>query len=318
MARIDAHLHFAAEHPEAMALVEEFDLKLHNICNGTQPGWRDLLKRYRILAERQPKRFAWCTSFDPPGFGEADYVERVIEGLRQDFAAGASAVKVHKGIGLSVKTPGGGYFMVDDPLWAPIFRWLEDHRLPVVMHVADPWCFWQDPATLTNPPDGAGSLRGVQGLPSYEQLIAARDRILERYPRLPLIGAHMGSQSHDLPAVAERLQRFPNYAVDTSARLVYLARQDSSKVREFVLRHRDRVLWGTDITKIVGHDMPDTQRQPLLNRLREIYRHAFLYYETKGEVPIHERTWRAEGLNLPANVLEAFYAGNAKRYLLGI
>ena len=319
MTRIDAHLHYAGQHPEAIALLEDLDLKAHNICiAGYRDSWRQEQQRYRALAQAHPRRYAWCTAFDVPGFDDPHYVDRVIENLAQDFADGAVACKVAKGIGMRLKDPSGRYFMVDDPLWTPIFEWLAREARPVVMHVADPISVWQRPKDPQAATEGMTHTHAAPDMPSHAAIIAARDRVLARHPALRVIGAHIGSQSHDLPAVAERLDRFDNYAVDTSARLSYIARQDSAKVRQFFLRYADRILWGSDIVKTVPADMPDAERTPLLERLREIYRHAFLYYESAGEVPVHERDFRTQGLALPRDVLERFYAGNAKRWIPGL
>ena len=319
MKRIDAHLHFVAEHPEALAVLDELDLKIHNITvAGSRESWRTTKQRYHALASARPDRFAWCTAFDVPGFNDPDYVDRAIEGLKQDFADGAVSCKIAKGIGMRVKDPSGRYFMVDDPLWTPILEWLTREQRPVVIHVADPIGLWQRP----NDPDQAGNRKDstydISEMPSHAEIIAARDRVLARHPKLRVIGAHIGSQSHDLPAVAERLDRFDNFAVDTSARLSFIARQDSAMVREFFLRYADRILWGTDIVKTVGDDMPDDERVPLLDRVREIYRHAFLYYESADVVPIHERDFSTRGLGLPPDVLEKFYVANAERWIPGL
>ena len=46
---------------------------------------------------------------------------------------------------------------------------------------------------------------------------------------------------------SRRLDRYPNLAVDISARLGDLAFQDSAKVRDFFLAYQDRILFGTDV-----------------------------------------------------------------------
>lgn len=306
--RIDAHVHFIGEHPEAIALLEELDLKAHNVCVAAnhRGSWRQRQQQFRDLAKTAPLRYAWTTTFDPPGFDDPSYVERVIEGLSRDFADGALACKIWKNIGLEVRRPTGEPFMVDDPLWTPILEWLENQGRTLIMHLADPIKLWQQPGGLP------------AGTPSQAEILAAGERVIARHGRLRIIGAHIGSQDHDLAAVAKRLDAYPNYAIDTAARLSYLAHHDSGEVRDLFLRCPDRILWGTDIVKTVGRDMPAAERKPLLDRLREIYRHAFLYYESCDEVPVHERGFSVRGLALPPGVLEQFYCTNAKRWIPGL
>lgn len=320
MTRIDAHVHFIGEHPEAVALLEELDVKANNVsvASDHRGSWRGRQGRYRALADARSDRYAWSTAFDPPGFGEADYVDRVIEGLARDFADGAVACKVWKNIGMDVRDPAGKCFQVDDPLWTPVFQWLARQGRAVIMHLADPITLWQAPSRSDGAPASKWDMHNRPDMPRHEEIMAAWDRLLARHPTLRVVGAHLGSQDHDLAAAAARLERFPNYAVDTSARLSYLARHDSAKVREFFLRYSGRILWGTDIVKTVAADCPQAERTPLLARVRDIYRHAFLYYESAGEVPVHERGFRVRGLALPREVLERFYAGNARQWLPGL
>jgi len=40
-----------------------------------------------------------------------------------------------------------------------------------------------------------------------------------------VIGAHLGSPDHDVDEIAWRLDRYPSFSVDTSARTADLARQ---------------------------------------------------------------------------------------------
>jgi len=310
MPRIDAHVHYAGEHSDALALLEELDLKLINIsvAHGRRGPWREWSDRFRALADRNPDRFAWCASFDLPGFEDPDYVDRMIEGLERDFAAGAVACKVWKHIGMELKDPGGQAFMVDDPLIEPIFAHLEKTGRTLLMHMADPIRFWQTP----------GGPAAGKHMPSHRDIIAARDRVIARHPKLRVVGAHVGSLSHDLGEVARRFDRYPNFAVDTSARLSFLARQDSETVRAFFIKYSDRILWGTDIVKAFPIDQPAPEREPILRRVREIYRHAFLYYESDAVVPIHEKDFRVPGLGLPEDVLEKFYATNARTWYPGL
>ncbi len=320
MTRIDAHVHYVGEHPEAIAVLEDLDLKAHNVCvASTRDGsWRERRGRYLALARAHPKRYTWCTTFDPPRFDDPDYVDQVIANLEKDFADGAVACKVWKNIGMEEKDPSGRVFMVDDPLWTAIFEWLEREGRAVIMHLADPIRLWEPPKDPKNARVSKWRMYDKPDFPSHEEIMAARDRVIARHPRLHVIGAHMGSQSHDLTAISERLDRFDNYAIDTSARLSRIARQGSTRVREFFMRYADRILWGTDIVKTVGTDMPDHERIPLLLRVREIYRHAFLYYESTDEVPVHERDFRTRGLGLPVDVLDRLYSGNAKRWIPGL
>ena len=53
-----------------------------------------------------------------------------------------------------------------------------------------------------------------------------------------MIGAHIGSLEYDVDEVAKRLDTYPNFHVEVSARTRDLTRQPSSKVRAFFLKYR--------------------------------------------------------------------------------
>ncbi|NJN81012.1 MAG: hypothetical protein HC802_01130, partial [Caldilineaceae bacterium] len=105
MKKIDAHIHFGDDDAALLALLDDLDIQLFNICVADEAGsaWRSSAEIYCDLTEARPQRFAWCTSFDLPQFDNPNYVDEVISGLDRDFAAGAVACKVWKNVGMEVK-----------------------------------------------------------------------------------------------------------------------------------------------------------------------------------------------------------------------
>ena len=148
MEKIDAHTHHPGDVPESAALLQELKLKLINIAIAVRSkDWRSEgtwgADRYRDLARSHPDRYAWCTSFDLPKGDDPEYAEMVIEGLKKDLAAGAVACKFWKNIGLEVRTPSGGYLQVDDLCLSPIFSYLQNAGVTVVIHAGDPQKYWK-------------------------------------------------------------------------------------------------------------------------------------------------------------------------------
>ena len=91
-------------------------------------------------------------------------------------------------------------------------------------------------------------MHGKAGCPVKEDILKARDRLLSRYPKLRVVGCHLGSDEDDLRRLAKRLDAFPNFAVDTAARIRYFARGDREQVRQFLTRYEDRILYATDFS----------------------------------------------------------------------
>lgn len=323
MPKIDAHVHCSGDHPDCLSMLERLDLKMLNVCvaSSSHPDWRAEAAECRALAKAYPTRYAWCTTFDPPDFS-ADYVERVIADLQKAFQAGAVACKFWKNIGMEIRKPSGEYLLIDDPLFDPIYEYLAWVGKPALMHIAEPIACWQ-PLDENNIHYGYYSqhpewhMYGKSGVPSHQELIEARDRVLAKHPKLRVIGAHMGSLEHDVREVAKRLDRYPNFAVDTSARIRDLAVQDPQLVREFFLAYADRILFGTDIVeRRPFSDLSENERQARLQSLEEHYRAEFAYYETSGPVMLRGRQF--QGLGLPAEVLDKFYYTNALAWYPGL
>jgi len=321
---IDAHIHYGDDAPELLALLEELDIALLNICFVNNPAinWRPQADNYLSLHRRYPQRFAWCTSFDLPRFDDVGYADRVIEGLSRDFSNGAVACKVWKNVGMEVRKPDGSFLMIDDPVFTPIFNFVQAQGRTLLLHMAEPLACWL-PLDEKSPHYGYYS-RNPQwhmvnrpDYPSHAHLIAARDRLVAAHPGLRIVGAHLASLEHDVREVAVRLDRYPNLAVDISARLGDLASQDSATVREFFIAYQDRILFGTDVVmRIPPSAMPNAERQAAIANLADTYRMHFAYLETAAALEVSQ--FQTTGLDLPDEVLRKVYKSNAERWYPGL
>jgi predicted TIM-barrel fold metal-dependent hydrolase len=320
---IDSHLHFNAAHPEQLAVLKDLDIKLLNICGvwEADKSWADQREVYRSLAERDPQHFAWCTTFDLPRFNDPHYVRDVIAGLKKDFDAGACSVKVWKNLGMEGKKPDGSWFTVDDPLLSPIFDFIAEQNKTLLMHIAEPRICWR-PLVKGAPHYGYFSafpqwhMYGKPGVLSHEELIASRDNVAARHPKLRCVGAHLGSLEYDTDHLAQRLRQYPNFAVDTSARLSDLMIQDSEKVRKFFIEFQDRIMFGTDFGSF---DDPFRLKPDQLARTCRDYRanvQAWLSYLTSNE-RVTDAGYTAQGLNLPPEVNEKVCYTNVLKWYPG-
>ncbi len=329
MQKIDTHIHFVGDHPDAVRLLADLDIKMLNICVAHDNAvWRaDEAEPYEKLARQNPDRFAWCASFDVPEADDfrkpADYAERVIAGLERDLTSGgALACKVWKNVGMEVRKPDGDFVFADDALFDPIWAYLARVGKPLLFHIGEPLACWQPLVEgtphfgyYTNNPEW--HMFGRTDFPAHADLIASWERLLNDHPSLRVVGAHLGSLEFDVDEVARRLDRFPNFAVDMSARLGDLAFQDSETVRQFFLAYADRVLFGTDLVyRRSQATMTDEQRQGIYAAVRAEYQMHFSYFENSGPVRVRRR--ETEGLNLPQPVLEKFYAANARAWYPGL
>lgn len=323
MSKIDAHIHYHGDHADNVAFLTRMNLKMLNICvsQDTAGAWRKNATIYRDLQKRFPERYAWITSFDLPDFS-TDYIDRVIEGLKRDFADGAIACKVWKNIGMEVKKPSGEFIMVDDPLFDPIWEFLAKEDRTLLMHIGEPLACWQ-PLVNDNPHFGYYSknpqwhMHNKPEYPSHETIMAARDRMVAKNPKLRIVGAHLASLEYDVAEIAKRLDQFPNFAVDSSARVADLAYQESKTVKAFFLAYPDRLLFGTDVVqRDLASTLSEEDRHKQIKTIEDRYRMEFAYFETEDFVNVRGKD--AWGLRLPSNILEKFYSDNARLWYPGL
>jgi len=327
---IDAHLHLACDGDIGLQLLAGLDLKLLNI-SVPQPDrekWRARTDVFRTLARQHPNHFAWVAGFDLPtwdadGNLENGYVDRCIAEVDAELAAGAVGVKIWKNVGKEVLKPSGEYLMVDDPLYDPIYEFLAAKGTTLLLHIGEPRSCW---LPLDNPEDphyGYYSqnpqwhMYGRQDMPSHQAIIDARDRMVAGHPQLRVVGAHLASLEYDVDAVAQRLDEFPNFAVDTSARLLDLALQEPAKVRAFVERYRDRILFGTDLVddtpwSTLATDTVATKGPATQNRIAT----ELAWYGQDGPMQFRDRT--ISGLGLGSDTLPDLLGRNAERWYPGL
>lgn len=319
--RIDSHVHVSPPPELFLKMLERLNLRLMDVTliDPHAPGYDKTEPQTSIvskLAGQSRGRIGWASTFDPSGFERAGFAETTIAHLQSTFDKGAVAVKIYKSIGLDLKDQSGRYVMPDDPAFAPILEMIAARDRTVLAHLAEPMSSWQ-PLNPDDPhygyykanPDWHMHLHPER--PSYESIIAARDRMLAAHPKLRVIGCHLGSMEHDVDEIAKRLDRYPNFAVDTAARVVNLMLQPREKVRAFLIRYQDRVLWGTDLMELAW-EKPEAAVQ----RWETVYAREWSYFATAGTLTAGGR--QIKGLALPAEVLRKIFHDNALRWIPGL
>jgi len=195
-------------------------------------------------------------------------------------------------------------FRIDSPKLEPIFQALEDNRLPLLVHVADPDTYFQL------------HYQDVSKYGTKEENLSQLEAVLERHPRLLFQIPHFGAQPeiHRLVNLAKWLDRFPNIIIDTASSR-WMARElskDVTKARAFLLKYSDRILFGTDLSTNRG----------TMEYFESRYRAQRLLWETRVRnepLPFEDADTKdsggtfINGLDLPLTVLRKLYWENAAR-----
>jgi predicted TIM-barrel fold metal-dependent hydrolase len=317
--KIDAHSHIFEDIPGLNAMLRELNIRTVNVCNNGTDDHLEVMHRIAYdLAEKHPDLYPFESTFDLRRRDEPGYTEGVIAWLDDTFRRGALGVKIWKEIGIDIKDRNGAFILPDDPRFDPIYAHIAKRGKVLHAHLAEPIDAWLplDPDSnhyhyySTNP---EWHLYGKPEYPSHAAIIAARDRILEKHPDLVVLGAHLGSMEHDLEAIAARLERFPNFHIEVSARTRNLTRHPPEKVRALFLKYPDRILYGLDAgwKPYRSAQVTDIMRRAHVTRLRERYLADYRYYAGTGEITYNGR--QVQALGLPPEVLAKFYHANAQR-----
>ena len=303
---------------ELLAVMDRKNIQaMVNLTGGYDKALAEAVSKY----DRQyPGRFYTFTEPSYSRFKAPDYPRLQAQAIEQAHRDGALGLKILKTLGLYLREniTSGTLVKIDDPRFDPMWDACGQLNMPVAIHISDPVAFFN--ATdrfneryeeLNNHPDW--SFHG-KDFPSNAELIAARNRVIERHPKTQFVTLHVGNFSENLQNVAENLDKFPNMSVDIAARVGELGRQPITS-RKFFDKYQDRILFATDATPH-GDEFP---QQVFNDQLYEIY---YRFLETEDEyfdyapakIPPQGR-WRIYGINLPDQILRKVYQQNAARLL---
>jgi predicted TIM-barrel fold metal-dependent hydrolase len=324
--KVDAHYHYDTFNEPCLQYAAS--VNMHLLTINVDAG-EDLDKQLAIgetFKKKYPDRFDFLGAFSVAGFGSATFADDVIARVKRCMDAGARGVKIWKNIGMELLDADGKYVMADHPAFDPVYAYLEKESIPMVAHLGEPRNCWLPYERITMGGDLNYYTQHPEyhmyqhpEAPTYEAQMAARDHILEKFPRLMFVGAHIGSMEWSLDEVARRFERYPNFHIDLSARFGHVqlhTMRDYKKVRDFFIRYRDRILYGSDTT------LDDRNTQNAEERCRAMYgfwlRHwMFLTTEERlkpaDEFIIPDPPDKIRGLKLPKKVVDKIYLENFKR-----
>src|ERR1039458_3105186 len=251
-----------------------------------------------------PKRFQVWYTFDASKPDDPDFTAKAVAELERVYGKGARGVGeiTDKGWGVDASEkdalPRAKRLRFDDPRLDAYWEKCGELNMPVNIHIADhPSCWKPLDAKQERTPDFQNFNLYGKDVPSYEELLSVRERLLAKHPRTKFIFCHFSNQGNDTAALAKMLDRFPNMYVDVSARDYEIGREPRT-MRAFLERYKERVLFGTDM----GRDAA-------------MYRGWWRLLET-GDEYMHGRIWWPYyGLELSPAVLKSLYRDTALKVL---
>jgi hypothetical protein len=328
--KFDAHVHANTEDRAFLDVARRDGFEILSI-NVDYPDFPPLELQAQVahrLQAADPRHFHFVTTFSMRGFGSERWTQDTIRAIDSELQRGALGVKVWKNIGMVEKDPQGRFIMLDDPGFDGVMRHIEATHVPLIAHQAEPKNCWlpleamtteNDRSYFRDHPEYHMYLHPEQ--PSYESLMAARDRFVARHPGLKFVGAHMASLEWSVDALAKFLDANPNATVDLAARMTqvqYQSKSNRDKVRRFFIDYQNRLLYGSDLTHNPDDAAGRAQNPPvdavgIAAEADAFWRSDWSYLATARVQHIDAILADVKGLALPRPVIDKIYYLNAKR-----
>ena len=318
--KIDAHVHLHNADPAFVDAARRLRFKVLTI-NVDYPDFPPLDEQQRAaiaLRQARPAEVAWAASFSSDTSDQPQWLDATKQRIDAGLKAGAVGVKVWKNIGMSLRDRQGKLVMIDDARFQPLFSWFEERGITMLGHQGEPHNCWLPLEQMTVLNDREYFAHHPQyhmalhpEMPSWEDQMAARDRMVAAHPKLRFVGMHMASLERNVDELAAFLDRFPLAKVDLAARigqLQYQSQRDREKVRRFMIRYQDRLMYGTDVSQ-----SPQQSGAALMKEVEPVWRMHWRYFNTEESFKVSDLEQPVKGLGLPKAVVDKLYHLNAER-----
>jgi len=318
--KTDAHYHIYTDRENSVEQAQKDNFRLLNI-NTYSDNCERVVEAHqwlKSLKQQFPETVEFTATFCLDGWDEPGWVENTIAWIDQCVADGAIAVKVWKNIGMEFRDKDSLLIMIDDLQFYPVFQHLAENGIPLVGHLGEPKNCWLPLEEMTTKNDSNYFANNPQyhmylhpEYPSYEEQMAARDRLLEKHPDLIFIGCHLASLEWSVDEMVAFLDRFPNAAMDMSARmgqLFYQTVENREKVRDFFINYQGRLMYGTDVID------QGREKEAFQNRLHQTWLSDWEYLVTNNKMTSSLIDGEFRGLKLPKEVVDKIYAANVKKW----
>ncbi|MFW9997308.1 MAG: amidohydrolase family protein [Candidatus Odinarchaeota archaeon] len=246
---------------------------------------------------------AFAYYLPPNNFGD-HATDELITHVEKAHSLGYPMVKMWFGPRFLDFTKSDKPFRIDHPSFEPVFSLIEDYKLSLDIHIADPDISYEK------------VYLDKERYRTKEQAITEFKAVLERHPSMKTVGVHLGCLPEHLEELAAMLDKFPNYYVDTASTrwMVRELGKNTVKTREFFNKYQDRILFATDLS-VGWQERPDEYFATRLWSQR-------LFWETtvRGvDLPFKDEDnrdgqTRINGLELPRSILDKLYWKNAEKF----
>ncbi len=218
-----------------------------------------------------------------------------------------SIVKIFVGPRFQFFTRNKKPFRINDDRLDSVYSHIEDYEMTVIIHVADPDISYMN------------RYKNSQKYRSKKDRINDFSDVLERFPRITVISAHLGCLPENLIRLGELLDEHSRLYVDTASTrwMIRELGKDVTQSKEWFEKYQDRILFGSDLGNFEFN-----LKFFFSKRRREYYWSSRywsqrLFWETSHQAPLpfkdkdNPEGTKINGLHLSKSTLEKMYFQNA-------
>jgi hypothetical protein len=319
--KIDVHFHYNTPDTRYLLYAKSLNFRLISPNVDTEIPIDKQLEITRDIKQKYPDLFAFWGTFSVDSFGRSDFAGATIDRIALCMKSGACGIKIWKNIGMSLLDKEGHYVMVDNPGFDKVFDYMEKQKIQLIAHLGEPKNCWLPVDQMTTANDKRYYQNHPQyhmflhpEAPTYKDQINARNHLLQNHPGLEYIGAHLASEEWNVDELAKNFDTYPNLKADMAARISHLQYQsskDREKVRNFLIKYQDRILYGTDYAV----NEKDTAYKAVSEGMKRTWMDQWIYLATDSVLAFRDMPYtKMKGLQLPREVIDKIFCRNAEKF----
>lgn len=321
--KIDGHFHYNTPDVRYLKFADSLNFRIISPNVDTENPIDKQLEITSGIKQQFPGKFAFFGTFPVDNFDGSGFSSETVSRVKKFMKAGASGVKIWKNIGMSLKDQAGKFVMADNEKFNAVFNYLEQHHIPLLAHLGEPKNCWLPVDQMTTANDKRYYLNHPQfhmflhpESPTYEAQINARNHLLQNHPGLEFIGAHLAGEEWSVEKLAASFDRYPLLKADLAARISHLQYQsskDREKVRNFLIKYQDRIIFGTDMSV----NEKSTDYRSVSDGMQRTWLNQWIYLATDSVMNFKDMPDKSlKGLQLPKEVVDKIFCKNAEKYFL--
>ena len=221
--------------------------------------------------QNEDERLAWMFW---PDINEPD-----LDAVKKAVSLGACGIKLHNHKIMRGEAP---FDIWETPAWQEIFEYLNENKVPILWHLTQRVSYSPYHGGGYNPYFSEGAKKGV--FITNKALMEQFERIMEKYPNIPMIAAHQCYVG--LSEMARLMDKYPQLYFDTTVGFYLrwcddLFEDDREVYYDFFMKYSDRLLFGSD-TDLIPYSVTPYQVEAWKCHLRFIHKLNLPYDELQN------------------------------------